>query len=193
MTDEPLDASGLRPLRPWLKFSVILLMVVAGAVVVWIVGRSGNAAQSAADWIPAFAAESGAITYCGNGYGTGIDNDVPWWEWTLLADGTPSAFADDLLPALRINGFDVASSPGSPAEYGEFSTLNNPDHLASIGWATSWIRIDGSNTAGISVLARVADATTRNNCFPKAGDVAADADPADADVIAVIMFRDTGD
>ena len=141
----------------------------------------------------AFAAESGAITYCGNGYGTGIDNDVPWWEWTLLADGTPSAFADDLLPALRINGFDVASSPGSPAEYGEFSTLNNPDHLASIGWATSWIRIDGSNTAGISVLARVADATTRNNCFPKAGDVVTDADPADADVIAVIMFRNTGD
>ena len=193
MIDETLEPHDASQQRRWLVLTIILMVAGLLAVVVWIVVRSTNTAQSAADWVPAFADEQGAITYCGNGYGTGIDNDVPWWEWTLLADGTPSAFADELSAALRVNGFDVASVPGSPADYGEFSSLNNPEYLESIGWATTWVRLEGSNAAGVSVLARVADSTTRNNCFPKFGDVVTEADPSDADVVAVIMFRDAAD
>jgi hypothetical protein len=37
----------------------------------------------------------------------------------------------------------------------------------------------------------VADANTRNNCFPESGDVVIEADPSGADVVAVILFRDT--
>ena len=140
----------------------------------------------------AFADSTGAIAYCANGYGKGIDNQTPWWEWTLLADGAPGSYAEELAAALETNGFKVTASQGSPVEYGENSTLNNPQYLESIGWATSWVRLDGSNAAGISVLARVADATTQNSCFPKFGDVVTEADPSEADVVAVISFRDQG-
>jgi hypothetical protein len=52
------------------------------------------------------------------------------------------------------------------------------------------VRPEGSNAAGISVLARVADANTRNNSYPKGGDVVTEADPSEADVVTVIHFRD---
>lgn len=107
--------------------------------------------------------------------------------WTVLAEGSPSSFAEELSAALAANGFDVA---GSPVEYGENSTLNSYGYLESIDWATTWVRLEGSNAAGISVLARVADANTQNNCFPKSGDVVTEADPLSAEVVAVVHFSD---
>lgn len=52
------------------------------------------------------------------------------------------------------------------------------------------VRLDGVNAAGVTGLARVADATTQNNCFPEFGDLVTEADPTGADVVAVIRFKD---
>lgn len=174
----------------WARVTIAVAVIGALVLAAGIVRGSSNTARSAADWIPVFADSTGSIAYCANGYGKGIDNDVPWWEWTLLADGSPTSYAEKLSAALAANGFEVAVSAGSPSEYGEYSTLNNPQHLESIGWATSWVRLEGSNAAGISVLARIADSNTPNSCFPKFGDVVTEADPSSADVVAVVNFRD---
>lgn len=190
MTDRIPEVASRRSIPGWAKITISVVVIGALVLVVGIVRGSRNTTRSAADWIPAFADSTGAIAYCANGYGKGIDNEVPWWEWTLLADGSPSSYAEELSAALAANGFEVAVSAGSPVEYGEYSTLTNPQYLESIGWATSWVRLEGSNAAGISVLARVADANTLNNCFPKFGDVVTEADPSKADVVAVIHFRD---
>ena len=177
-----------RPIPWWARIPIGILAIGAIVLVVGVVTSFRNTARSAADWIPAFADSTGAIGYCANGYGKGIDNQIPWWEWTLLADGSPGSYAEELSTALQTNGFEVTVSEGSPVEYGENSTLNNPQHLESIGWATSWVRLEGLNAAGISVLARVADATTLNNCHR--GDVVTEADPSDFEVVAVVLFSD---
>lgn len=190
MTDGLSEVPGRRSIPRWVKIAIIVVVIGALVLLVGIVRGSRNTAKSAADWIPAFADSTGAIPYCANGYGKGIDNNVPWWEWTLLADGSPSSYADELSAALAANGFEVAVSAGSPVEYGEYSTLSNLQYLESIGWATSWVRLEGSNAAGISVLARVADANTQNSCFPKSGDLVTEADPSSADVVVVIHFKD---
>ena len=181
-----------RPFPSWARFAIAVVTVGAIVLVVGVVRNSRNTARSAAEWIPAFADTTGAIAYCANGYGKSVDNEVPWWEWTLLADGSPGTYAEELAAELGANGFEVAGSEGSPVEYGEYSTLNDLNYLESIGWATSWVRLEGSNAAGITVLARVADAPTRSNCFPDFADIVTEADPSEADVVAVIHFRDLG-
>ena len=192
MIDKLPEVVVRRSIPWWLRIVIGVLALGAVVLVVGVVTGSRNTARSAADWIPVFADSTGAVAYCTNGSGKGIDNDIAWWEWTLLADGAPGNYAEELSAALEAKGFDVGVSEGSPVEYGENSTLNNPLYLESIGWATSWVRLEGSNAEGISVLARVADANTQNNCFPKFGDVVTEADPSEADVVAVIRFRDRG-
>jgi hypothetical protein len=192
MSDRVPEGAVRRSIPWWAKITISVVVIGAIVLGVGIVRGSRNAARSAADWIPAYADSTGSIAYCANGYGKGIDNEVPWWEWTVLAKGSPSSYAEELSAALAANGFEVAVSAGSPVEYGEYSTLNDPQYLESIGWATSWVRLEGSNATGISVLARVADANTRNNCFPEGGDVVTEADLSEADVVAVILFRDRG-
>ncbi len=193
MPDENPGVPSRGPVPWWVRILVGALVIGVVVLAIGIVRESRNTARSAADWIPAFADTTGAIAYCANGSGKGVDNRVPWWEWTLLADGSPQRYADELAAALEARGFEVAVHEGSPAEYGQNSTLNDTRYLESIGWATSWVRLDGSNSAGIGVLARVADANTRNNCFPEFGDIVTEADPTGADVVAVIHFRDQGD
>lgn len=198
MTTQPPGDNGRRPTPKWVKATIgmalIFALVTTAGIAALIIG-SRNTGQTAADWIPAFAETTGATTYCANGYGNGIgiDNNVPWWEWTLLADGSPEHYAEELTAALEAHGYKTTASEGTPVEYGEYSALNNPEHLESIGWATSWVRIDATNAEGIAVIARVADAATQNNCFPKSDDIVTPADPSQADVIAVIFFSEPDD
>lgn len=194
MTGEIREGSGWRRIPWWARITIGVLTIGVLVLGTWLfdeaLDSSRNSARSAADWVPAFADSTGAIAYCANGYGKGIDNNTPWWEWTLLADGSPDTFAEQLSAALKAHGFKVSVSEGSPVEYGEHNASSNPQHLESIGWATSWVRLDGSNTAGINVRARVADGNTRNNCFPKGGDVVIEADLSASDVVAVVHFTD---
>jgi len=189
MTDDTPDGAGRRSIPIWLRIFLALAAIGILGTVAFLALRDGNRARTAADWVPQFAEASGAVAYCANGYGSGIDNQTAWWEWTLLADRDPDVFAADLAAGLAEEGFVVASSQGSPAEYGENSSLNKLEYLESRGWATSWTRLDGSRSDGVSVIARVADGETLNNCF-ESDVLVPEAEPSEADVVAVVMFRD---
>lgn len=87
MTNGLSKVPGRRSIPRWVKTAIIVVAIGAIVLVFGIVRSSRNTARSDADWIPTFADSTGAIAYCANGYGKGIDNNVPWWDGPFSPKG----------------------------------------------------------------------------------------------------------
>jgi hypothetical protein len=177
-----------------LMWLLLTAVVVIAAGIGWITWYGRNTARSQSEFVTEFAAANDATVYCGNGSGRDIFGiqPTPWWEWTLLSNGTVEDFSAELVSELDSRGFEVTVGPGDPSEYllESESVESEIAHLQSMGYATEWTTIRGATPQELIIEGRIATAMTpRNNCFP-GSDVITPAEPSDSDVVAVLQFRD---
>jgi hypothetical protein len=190
MTEAPSDSTKRGHLWWWLLLVPVLLF---GACVGWSEWYTRNTAQSLSRFMEEFADAQGAVLYCGNGAGKGLDgaNQTPWFEWTLLADGTVDKFAEDLGSWLRMEGFQVVSRQAGPDGRTQEQVDQERRRLAADGWAAEWTEISGVSAGKLAVTGRVAsDELFHNNCYEKFDDVITPADPNQFEIVAVVMFKD---